>query len=113
MIEHVPKILDMRRAKVLMEGEMSGELQTAFQNMENNFNPYGFAFADRGSWLPAELGGKTVAEDPDVEYIYFVGCASSYDKRNQKVAIALLSILKQAGVKVGILGADLNRSESR
>ena len=105
-IEHVPKMIDMRRYKVLMEGDMAGELQTTFQNMESNFNPYGFAFASRGDWLPADLGVKTLAEDPEVDYVYFVGCAASYDKRNQKVAIALLKILKQAGYKVGVLGAE-------
>jgi len=105
-IEHVPKMIDMRRYKVLMEGDMAPELQTTFMNMETNFNPYGFAFGERGAWLPADLGIKTISEDPEVDYVYFVGCAASYDKRSQKVAIALLNILKKAGVKVGILGAE-------
>jgi Fe-S oxidoreductase len=105
-IEHVPKMIDMRRYKVLMEGDMAPELQTTFQNMETNYNPYGFAFGERGAWLPADLGVKTIAEDPEVDYVYFVGCAASYDKRNQKVAIALLNVLKKAGLKVGILGAE-------
>ncbi|MFC1669102.1 heterodisulfide reductase-related iron-sulfur binding cluster [Spirochaetota bacterium] len=106
MIEHVPKMLDLRRYKILMEGTMANELQTAFQNMENNYNPYGFAFAERGDWIPEDLSIKTLAEDSEVDYLYYVGCASSYDKRNQKVAIALLRILKKAGYKVGILGGE-------
>jgi Fe-S oxidoreductase len=105
-IEHVPKMIDMRRYKVLMEGDMAGELQTSFQNMESNFNPYGFAFAERGAWVPADLGVKTLAEDPQVDYLYYVGCAASYDKRNQKVATAFLNVMKKAGYKVGILGAE-------
>lgn len=105
-IEHVPKINDMRRYQVLMEGKMAPELQTSFSNMENNSNPYGFAFAARGDWVTEDLGVKTLAEDPDVDFLYYVGCAASYDKRNQKVAIALCKILKAAGYKVGILGAE-------
>ncbi len=105
-IEHVNKINDMRRYKVLMEGEMATELQTTFGNMENNSNPYGFAFAARADWLPADLGVKLISEDPAVDFLYYVGCAASYDKRNQKVAIALLKILNKAGYKVGILGAE-------
>lgn len=105
-IEHIQKMIDMRRYKVLMEGDMAPELQTTFQNLENNFNPYGFAFAERGAWLPEDLGIKTLAEDADVEYVYFVGSAASYDKRNQKIATAFLRILQKAGVKVGILGAE-------
>jgi Fe-S oxidoreductase/nitrate reductase gamma subunit len=105
-IEHVPKINDMRRYQVLMEGKMAPELQTSFSNMENNSNPYGFAFAARGDWVTEDLGVKTLAEDPDVDFLYYVGCAASYDKRNQKVAMALCKILKAAGYKVGILGAE-------
>jgi Fe-S oxidoreductase len=89
-----------------MEGDMAPELQTTFMNLENNFNPYGFAFAERGAWLPADLGVKTLAEDPQVDYLYFVGSAASYDKRNQKVATAFLNIMKKAGIKVGILGSE-------
>jgi len=105
-IEHVQKMIDMRRYKVLMEGDMAPELQTTFMNLENNFNPYGFAFGERGAWLPEDLGVKTMAEDPEVDYLYFVGSAASYDKRNQKVAIAFLKIMQKAGIKVGILGAE-------
>lgn len=105
-IEHIQKMIDMRRYKVLMEGDMAPELQTTFQNLENNFNPYGFAFAERGAWLPADLGIKTLAEDPEVDYLYFVGSAASYDKRNQKIATAFLKIMQKAGIKVGVLGAE-------
>ena len=105
-IEQVPKVLELRRAQVLMEGEMAPELQRTFVNLENNGNPYGFAFAKRGDWLPDDLGFKTLAEDPDVDYLYFAGCAASYDKRNQRTAIAFMRILKQAGYKVGILGPE-------
>ncbi|PKL41219.1 MAG: iron-sulfur-binding reductase [Spirochaetae bacterium HGW-Spirochaetae-1] len=108
LIEHVPKMIDMRRYKVLMEGDMAPELQTTFTNLESNFNPYGFAFAARGDWLTAveDLKIKTLAEDPEVDYLYFVGSAASYDKRNQKVAIAFCRIMQKAGIKVGILGPE-------
>ena len=105
-IEHVPKMIDMRRYKVLMEGDMAPELQTTFMNMETNYNPYGFAFGERGAWIPEELNVKSIAEDAEVDYVYFVGCAASYDKRNQKVGLALIKILQQAGLKVGVLGAE-------
>ncbi len=105
-IEHINKINDMRRYKILMEGSMAPELQTTLSNMENNSNPFGFGFAGRGDWLPAELGVKTLAEDPEVDYLYYVGCYASFDKRNQKIGAALIKILQKAGYKVGILGAE-------
>jgi Fe-S oxidoreductase/nitrate reductase gamma subunit len=107
MIEHVDAINSMRRSQVLMEGKMATELQTAFNNMENNSNPYGFGFATRGEWVaPAGLNLKTLAEDPAVDYLYFVGCAASFDKRNQKVAAAFVKIMQKAGYKIGILGPE-------
>jgi Fe-S oxidoreductase len=105
-IEHVNKINDMRRYKVLMEGTMATELQTTLTNMENNSNPFGFGFAGRADWVPADLGIKALSEDPEVDFLYYVGCYASFDKRNQKVGIALVRILQKAGYKVGILGAE-------
>ncbi|TAL37392.1 MAG: 4Fe-4S dicluster domain-containing protein [Spirochaetes bacterium] len=105
-IEHINKINDMRRYKVLMEGDMAGELQTSLQNMENNSNPFGFGFAARADWVPADLGIKPLSEDPEVDFLYYVGCYGSFDKRNQKIAITLVKILQKAGYKVGILGAE-------
>ncbi len=104
-IEHVPKMLDMRRHKVLMEGDMAPELQNSFTNLENNFNPYGFAFAERGAWAE-ELELKTIAEDKEVDYLYFVGSAASFDKRNQQIATTFVKIMQKAGYKIGILGAE-------
>ncbi|HSV96185.1 MAG TPA: heterodisulfide reductase-related iron-sulfur binding cluster [Spirochaetota bacterium] len=105
-IEHINKINDMRRFKILMEGSMAPELQTTLSNMENNSNPFGFGFAGRGDWLPAELGVKTLSEDSAVDFLFYVGCYTSFDKRNQKIGIALIKILQKAGYKVGILGAE-------
>jgi len=104
-IDQVQKINEMRRYKVLMEGDMSKELTASLQNMEKNSNPYGFGFHERGNWA-AGLPIKTLAEDPDVEYLYFVGCAGSFDDRYKKVATAFVKILAQAGVKIGILGQE-------
>jgi len=105
-VEHVPKMIDMRRYKILMEGDMAPELQTTFMNLENNFNPYGFAFAERGDWVTEDLGIKTLAEDKEVDYLYFVGSAASYDERSKKIATAFVKIMNAAGIKVGILGSE-------
>jgi len=109
-VEHVQKIIDMRRYKVLMEGDMATELQTAFQNLETNYNPYGFAFAERGAWIRGAtargLEVPLMSENPEVDYLYFVGSAASYDRRNQKVALAFLKIMKAAGIRIGILGPE-------
>jgi Fe-S oxidoreductase len=105
-IEHVPKIVAMRRNLVLMEGEFPGEeVQKALEATEVNGNPLGMGYAGRGDWA-AELGVATLAEDPEVDLLYFVGCYASFDKRNIKVAKSFIALCRAAGLKVGILGKE-------
>ncbi|MBN1383180.1 MAG: (Fe-S)-binding protein [Deltaproteobacteria bacterium] len=104
-IEHVPKIVGMRQYKVLMEADFAPELQLTYRNMENNSNPWGIGAHMRADWAK-DLGIKTLAEDGNVEYLYYVGCAGSFDDRGKKVAIAFAKILKAAGINFGILGTE-------
>lgn len=105
-IEHVGKIAEMRRSMVLMEGEFPGEeVMTAMEQTEVNGNPLGIGYAERGVWAE-ELGVKPLAEDVDVDILYFVGCYGSFDKRNMKVAKSFVQLCQAAGVKVGILGKE-------
>ncbi len=104
-IEQFPKLIEMRRYLTLMESRFPQELQTAFKNMENNSNPWGIGMHTRADWAK-EIGLKTLTEDPDVEYLFFVGCAGSFDDRNKKVAIAISKLLSFVGIKHGILGVE-------
>ncbi|TAK28689.1 MAG: (Fe-S)-binding protein, partial [Chloroflexota bacterium] len=104
-IEHIDKIVDMRRNLVLMEGSMAPEVSTAMKSVESAGNPLQLPTSERANWAQP-LGVKTLAEDPDVEYLFFVGCVSSYDQRNVEIAVATAKILQAAGIKFGILGAE-------
>ncbi|MGB3209345.1 MAG: (Fe-S)-binding protein [Desulforhopalus sp.] len=105
-IEHVRKIIDCRRAMVLMEGEFPGEeVMTAMEATEVNGNPLGIGYAERADWAQ-DLGIKPLAEDADVDVLYFVGCYGSFDKRNISVARSFVKLCQAAGVKVGILGKE-------
>lgn len=105
-IEHVNKIIEMRRNLVLMEGEFPGEeVMAAMEQTEVNGNPLGMGYASRGDWAEG-LGVKTLAEDPEVDVLYFVGCYASFDKRNIAVAKSFITLCQAAGVKVGILGKE-------
>jgi Fe-S oxidoreductase/nitrate reductase gamma subunit len=105
-IEHVNKIIDMRRNLVLMEGEFPGEeVMTAVDQLEVNGNPLGIGYATRGDWTK-DLPVVTLAEDAEVDVLYFVGCYASFDKRNQAVAKSFIKLCSAAGIKVGILGKE-------
>ena len=99
-IEHVPKLTDLRRNAMMETMDYPEELNTAMGNIESASNPYGFGAHERADWA-ADLDVK-IGEP--AEYIYFVGCAASFDERNQKVARTTISLLKEAGLDVGILG---------
>jgi Fe-S oxidoreductase/nitrate reductase gamma subunit len=105
-IEHVGKIVELRRSMVLMEGEFPGEeVMTAMEATEVNGNPLGIGYAERGDWAE-QLGIKTLADDAEVDVLYFVGCYGSFDKRNVAVAKSFVKLCQAAGVKVGILGKE-------
>jgi Fe-S oxidoreductase/nitrate reductase gamma subunit len=105
-IEHVNKIIEMRRNLALMEGAFPGdEVKTAINNIEVNGNPFGLAYAARGDWA-AGLDVTIMAEDSAVDLLYFVGCYASFDKRNQEVARNFIKICSAAGIRVGILGKE-------
>ncbi|MCM0082253.1 4Fe-4S dicluster domain-containing protein [Geomonas sp. Red32] len=108
-IEHVNKIIEMRRNLVLMQGEFPGdEVMTAVNHLEVNGNPFGMAFASRGDWAEG-LGATVLSERADgepVDVLYFVGCYASFDQRNRQVARSFLKICQEAGIRVGILGKE-------
>ncbi|MHB9146342.1 MAG: (Fe-S)-binding protein [Symbiobacteriia bacterium] len=103
--EHLPKIMDMRRYLVLTESKAPPELNSTFRNMEDKGNPWGQPKSDRAAWAEG-LGISTMADNANVEYLYWVGCAGAYDARNQKVAKALVKVLQNAGVSFSILGNE-------
>lgn len=104
-IEHIDKIVDLRRALTMMESAAPPEAQRAMQNIERAGNPWGEPREARADWAEGLLV-PTLAERPDAEYLYFVGCAASYDRRNQRVAKALARILQSAGLSFAILGRE-------
>jgi Fe-S oxidoreductase/nitrate reductase gamma subunit len=106
-VEHVDKIIDMRRYQVLMESKFPEELTDAFRGLEKNSNPWGLGHDARADWI-AELNVPILSDigGEDIDYLFFVGCIRSYDDRNKKVAIAMTRILNHLGKKFAILGME-------
>jgi Fe-S oxidoreductase len=105
MIEHVDKIIDMRRHLVLMEADFPKELAATFKNLENKGNPWGLPASERGGWTEG-LDVPTVDEKPDAEYIFWSGCAGAYDDRQKKVSRALVRVMQAADLSFAILGEE-------
>jgi Fe-S oxidoreductase/nitrate reductase gamma subunit len=107
-IEHVPLIVELRRNLVLEQSKFPQELVMLFNNLERNGNPYSFPASTRADWAAAaDVQELADVENPaELEAVYWVGCMSSFDARNQRVALALSKVLKAADVKFAILGKE-------
>ncbi len=106
-IEHLNKIFDMRRYLVMEQSNFPAEIIPLFNNLERNGNPWQEARSTRGQWA-IDLGVKTLAQKPDAEILYWMGCMASFDARNRKVATAFIKIMQAAGVDFAILGGEEN-----
>jgi Fe-S oxidoreductase/nitrate reductase gamma subunit len=104
-IEILDKILDMRRYLSLMESNFPAELGGAYRGMENQGNPWGMNQGERADWA---RGLEVEVVDPgdafSHEYLYWVGCAGSFDDKNKKVTQAMAKLLQRAKVDFAILG---------
>ena len=104
-IEHVDKIVDMRRHLTLMESATPEQAQNAFRQMENAGNPWGLPRDERAKWAEG-LDVPLMAEKREADILWWVGCAGSYDDRNKKVSQAMARILNAAGIDFAILGPE-------
>ena len=105
-IEILDKILDMRRYLSLMESNFPAELGNAYRAMENQGNPWGMNQGERGDWAN-DIDGVEIVDPGSpltAEYLYWVGCAGSFDDKNKKVTQSMAKLLRRAGIDVAILG---------
>ena len=104
-IEHIPKIVGVRQSEVLMQSRFPQELNAFFRNVETNSNPWGIGFSKRAEWTEG-LNIRLLKDNPGAEYLFWVGCAGSFDEQGKKIARALAAILTAAGLDFAILGAE-------
>jgi Fe-S oxidoreductase len=109
-IENVPRILEMRKHKVLMEGDVSPELARAYKGMEQNSNPWGIGFDQRDAWASAyqipRMSDLDAAARENPPILYWIGCAGSFDDRSKKITVAMVQILQAAKLPFAILGKE-------
>jgi Fe-S oxidoreductase len=104
-IEHVPRITAMRQGQFLMAEAYPKELNPALKGLERNGNPWGIGYDKRADWAEG-LDVKTMADDQNVDYLLWVGCAGSFDDRSKKVTTSLVKILQKAKISFAILGIE-------
>jgi Fe-S oxidoreductase len=105
MIDHIPNIIDQRRYLTMMEAKVPSVFQNALKGLENNSNPWNVSSGAREDWI-GDLEVPLMREKGQAEYLLFVGCAASFDARNQDVMRALCTLLNKAGVDYAVLGTE-------
>jgi Fe-S oxidoreductase len=104
-IEHVDKIIGIRRSMVLNEGRLPQEVGPTITGVVRRNNPWNLSEKDRLNWAKG-LEVPTVADKPNAEYLYWVGCISSFDERSTKVARAFATLMNKAGFDYAVLGTE-------
>ena len=106
-IEYIDKIVELRRRRVLMESTFPPEIEQIYRNMEMYADAWGSGSASRNDWARG-ITLKTVQNDPEIDILYWVGCAAAFDGRSRQSAMSFIRILQKAGVNFGILGTEEN-----
>lgn len=103
--EHIPTILELRRAQMMMDNKFPSELNATFKGLETNANPWNLGADGRALWS-SDLNVPIMAEVQEAEYLWFVGCSGSFDDRGKEISKSFVKILQKAGISFAILGAE-------
>lgn len=104
-IEHIPKIVDLRRYLVMTDARMSDEAQMFLKNMDDRMHPFAGAGHEREEWFQ-DLEIKVFGRGDRAEYLFWVGCAGALIDRNIAVTRAFAKVLQAAEVDFAVLGAE-------
>jgi Fe-S oxidoreductase/nitrate reductase gamma subunit len=107
LISPLEYILEARRALTL-EGRLEKKKSTMLMNLARFQNPYGLPQSEKAGFIEElrAMGVSTISEKPDAEYLYWIGCASTYDSRSREIVRSMVRILMAAGVSFAILGEE-------
>ncbi len=97
----IPGVIHSLRQEAWKQHAVPKGLPSMLWDVHFDGNPWGMPPSERTGWMK---GVEVEAFAPEHEVLLYVGCSSSFDRRLQKVARALVSVLQAAGVKFGVLG---------
>ncbi len=104
-IEPMAKLIELRRNLVMEQAAIPETAEVALRSIEDRGHPWRGTTASRTDWAEG-LNIKTLAEDSNIDVLYWVGCTEALEERSMKVAQSVAKLLKLAGVNFAILGAE-------
>jgi Fe-S oxidoreductase len=104
-VEPMVKLLEMRRNLVLERASIPETAEGALKSLEARGHPWRGTALSRTDWAQG-LEVKTLAEESDIDILFWVGCTEALEERSTRVAQAIARILRLAGVNFGVLGVE-------
>jgi Fe-S oxidoreductase/nitrate reductase gamma subunit len=104
-VEHIVKIIDLRRHLVLTQSKMPESAQLMLRNMQSRGHPWAGvqSLRLRGDWTDG-LELNILAEGGNAHTLFWVGCTGALVERNVEATLSMTRVLKAAGVDFGVLG---------
>jgi Fe-S oxidoreductase len=104
-VDHIDKIVDLRRNLVMEQASMPETAEGALRSIEDRGHPWRGTTLSRTDWAEG-LEIKTLADDSDVDILFWVGCTGALEERSTKISQSVAKLLKAAGINFGILGTE-------
>jgi Fe-S oxidoreductase len=104
-VDHIDKIVDLRRNLVMEQSSLPETAEGALRSIEDRGHPWRGTTLSRTDWAEG-LDIKVLADDSDVDILFWVGCTEALEERSTKVAQSVARLLKAAGINFGILGTE-------
>jgi len=105
-VNHLDVIFGVRRALVA-QSKVDKKIADVLMSASQYGNTMSTPNTGRHDWLYS-LGVKHISENPNAEYLLWVGCMGSFDGRARQIVQALVEVLKKAGMleKIAVLGDE-------
>jgi Fe-S oxidoreductase len=125
-IDPLNKIIELRRNEVMIQDKYPAGFTDVFKGMDGRGNPWDMPTSERLAWMkglevsvvanltPNPFPEGKGSSPPSLgeglgerfEYLFFVGCAASFDPRTQKIARSIVKVLQHAGISFAVLGEE-------
>jgi len=104
-VKHVDTIKALRESMVMEKAVMPSMVSGTLKSIEDRGYPWRGTTLTRTDWAHG-LDIKTLAEDSNIDILYWVGCTEALESKSVNIAKAMGKLFKLAGIKVGILGTE-------
>ncbi len=102
--QHIFEIVRTLRTEAVTQGLLNPAYMVMYYGLRKDDNVFGKPKSERGDW--AKDRGVKYATQDKVDILYHAGCMLSFDPELWEVPRSAISLMRAAGVDVGIMGME-------